>query len=164
MNYLFNTNSSSGNLSCDEYFSPLKLSEITATLKQQDFFAVHFNIRSFSKIEDKINYFLIGMKRIPDVVAISETKLNLSSISNINIALLIINFYPMIPLLAVGLYIKKTLKFRLRDYLILCLQDCEDLWREIESKESNFILAVIYCHPKQKLLLFNDKLCENLLT
>ena len=48
-NYLFCTNSSNGSLSHDEYFSPLKLSEITATLKQQDLLAVHFNVRSLSK-------------------------------------------------------------------------------------------------------------------
>ena len=46
--------------------------------------------------------------------------------------------------------------------MFLHLQDCEDLWLEIESKETNFIIAVIYRHPKQKLSLFNDKLSETL--
>ena len=103
------------------------------------------------------------MERILDVVAISETKFNSSSISNINI----FNYKFLLNDSAtcaggVGLYIKKTLKFRLRDDLLLHLQDCKDLRLEIESKESNFILAVIYRNPKRELSLFNDKLCKNL--
>ena len=99
------------------------------------------------------------MKRIPDVVAISETKLNSNTISNKNNS----NYKFLHNDSAacaggVRLYIKETIKFRLRNDLLLHLQDCEDLWLEIESKESNFILAVIYRHPKQKLLLLNYKL------
>ena len=56
-NYLFNTNSSIGSLSYNEHFSSLKLSEITATSKQQDFFPVHFNAGSLSKRKDKIDDF-----------------------------------------------------------------------------------------------------------
>ena len=52
----------------------------------------------------------------------------------------------MIPLLTLMELddIKETLKFRLRDDLLLHLQDCKDLWLEIKSKESNFTLAVMY--------------------
>ena len=44
----------------------------------------------------------------------------------------------------------------------LNLQHCEDLWIEVESEKSNIILGVIYRHSKQKLSLFQDKLCKNL--
>ena len=103
------------------------------------------------------------MKRMPDVVAISETKLNASSVSNINF-----DYYKFFHndsvtcAGGVGLYVRETLKFQLPDDLLLHLQNCEDLWLEIESKETNFILGVIYRHPKQKLSLFNDKLCDTL--
>ena len=103
------------------------------------------------------------MKRIPDVAAISETKLNASSVSNINFDNYKFFLNDSVTCAGgVGLYVRKTLKFQLRDDLLLHLQNCEDLWLEIESKETNFIIAVIYRHPKQKLLLFNDKLCETL--
>ena len=39
--------------------------------------------------------------------------------------------------------------------LLLNLDNCEDLWLEIECKESTFILAVIYRHPNQDLLSFH---------
>ena len=103
------------------------------------------------------------MKRIPDVVAISETKSNSRTISNENISNYKFLHNDSAPCAGgVGLYIKEALKFRLRNDLLLHLQDCEDLWLKIESKKSNFILALIYRHPKQKLSLFNVKLCENL--
>ena len=103
------------------------------------------------------------MKRIPGVVAISETKLNASSVSNINFDNCKFFHNDSVTCAGgVGLYVRETLKFRLRDDLLLHLQNCEDFWLEIESNETNFILAVINRHSKQKLSLFNDKLCETL--
>ena len=40
-------------------------------------------------------------------------------------------------------------------------QHCEDFRLKIETNESKFILAIIYRHPKQKML-FHKKVCENL--
>ena len=56
----YSTDSSSGTIRYDKYFSPTKLSEITTNLNQQDFFAVHFNARSLSKNKDNIEDFFIG--------------------------------------------------------------------------------------------------------
>ena len=44
----------------------------------------------------------------------------------------------------------------------LNLQDCEDLWLEVECNTSNLIVAVVYRHPKQDISPFHDKLCRNL--
>ena len=60
------------------------------------------------------------------------------------------------------MYIKDTIKFRVRDDLLVNLQPCEDLWKEIESKFSKIIFAVIYRHSKRKIPLFHEKLYENL--
>ena len=128
-NYLCGTDSSSGTISYDKYFSPSKLLEITTNLNQQDFFAVHFNARSLSKNKDKIEDFFIGMKRMPDVVAISETKLNASSVSNINFDNYKFFHNDSVTCAGgVGLYVRETLKFELRYDLLLHLQNCEDLW------------------------------------
>ena len=111
----------------------------------------------------KIDDFFINIQRMPEVIAISETKLNSFSTSNVNI--------PNYKLLrndsntcagGVGLYIKNTIKLRVRDDLLLNLQHCENLWIEIESKFSSFIFVVTYRHPEQKIPLFHEKLCENL--
>ena len=44
----------------------------------------------------------------------------------------------------------------------LNLQHCEGLWLEVESEKPSIILGVVYRHLKQKLSLFQDKLCKNL--
>ena len=45
---------------------------------------MHFNTRSLSKNKNKIGDFLIDLERIPDAIAISETKLNANSSLNLN--------------------------------------------------------------------------------
>ena len=140
-----------------------QLSKLTANLNKNDFFTVHFNTRSLSKNKNKIDDFLIDIERLPDAIAISETKLNANSSLNLNFSNYKFIRNDSITLAGgVGLYIKESLKFILRKDLSLNLQHCEDLWIEVESEKSNIILGVIYRHPKKKLLLFQDKLCKNL--
>ena len=84
------------------------------------------------------------MTRLPDAIAISETKLNSTSSSNIDI----LNyhfFHNDSPSRAsgVGIYLKNTLKYRQRNDLSLKTSNCEDLWIEVESETSNF------CHGVQ---------------
>ena len=46
---------------------------------------MHFNTRSLSKNKNKIDDFLIDIERMPDAIAIFETKLNANSFLNLNI-------------------------------------------------------------------------------
>ena len=48
------------------------------------FFLVHFNTRSLPKNVDKLEEFLNEMTRLPNIIAISETKLNCYTYSNIS--------------------------------------------------------------------------------
>ena len=41
--------------------------------------------QSLPKNKDKVEEFFNGMSRIPDAIAISETKLNANSVTNVNI-------------------------------------------------------------------------------
>ena len=94
----------------------------------------------------------------PNVTVISETKLNPTSVSNVNLSNYKF-FRNDSPTNAggVGLYIKDALKCHLRNDLFLNLDKCEDLWLEIECKDSTFILAVIYRHPNQDSTSFHNK-------
>ena len=103
-----------------DYFSPSKLIKIASDLHKNDFFLLHFNVRSLPKNKDKVEEFFNGMSRIPDAIAISETKLNANSVTNVNI--------PNYTFLrkdsptnagGVGLYIKQSMQFRLRNDLSL---------------------------------------------
>ena len=123
------------------------------------FFLIHFNTRSLPKNVDKLEEFLNEMIRLPDVIAISEAKLNSNSYSNISISNY--NFFHCdSPTLAggVGIYLKDTLKYSSRNSLSLNVPHCEDLRLEVHCKNSNFILGVIYRHPNQNFLLFQDTL------
>ena len=101
---------------------------MTANLNKDDFFTVHFNTRSLSKNKNKIDDFLIDIERMPDAIAISETKLNANSFLNLNF----INYKSIRDdsityAGGVGLYIKDSLRFNLRKDLSLNLQYYEDL-------------------------------------
>ena len=61
------------------------LANLSNNLQKKDFFVIHFNVRSLSKNKDKIEECLNNMTRLPDAIAISETKLNAESSSNIDI-------------------------------------------------------------------------------
>ena len=79
------------NFSCivnrsDEYFSPLNLSSLTANLLKNDLFLIHFNVRSLSKNKTKMHELIDLMATKPNVTAVSETKLNPNSVSNVNLS------------------------------------------------------------------------------
>ena len=99
------------------------------------------------------------MTRLPDAIAISKTKLNSTSSSNIGIPDYQF-FHNDSPSMAggVGLYLKNTLKYRLRNNLSLKIPYCENLWIEVESKISNFCLGVVYPHPKKNFSFVQNKL------
>ena len=147
----------------DNYFSTTKLSELTSTLKNDDFYVVHFNARSLSKNLNKIEEFLCDMSRFPDVVAISETKLNTNSTSNINISNY--SFFRKDSHSCaggVGPYVKNTMQFQMHDDLSLNLPNCEDLWLQIKCKSSDIVLGVIYRHPNKGILSFQNTLYDTL--
>ena len=79
------------------------------------------------------------MTRLPDAIAISETKLNSNCTSNINIA----HYYFLrcdSPTHAggVGIFVKDTLQFRRLNNLSLQTPHCENLWLEIEGRTTNY--------------------------
>ena len=134
----------------DDYYSPSMLANLSNNLQKKDFFVIHFNVRSLSKNKDKIEECLNDMTRLPDAIAISETKLNASSSSNIDIPNYHF-FHNDSPSMAggVGIYLKNAIKYRLRNDLSLKTSNCEDLWIEVESKISIFCLGVVCRHPKK---------------
>lgn len=163
-NYFITNNvNSETNIKYDEYFSPNKLSDLTASLQNNDFYLVHFNVRSLSKNLDKIEEFLCDMARLPDAIAVSETKLNSNSSANISIPNYNFLRYDS-PSCAggVGLYIKDTLQFHVRHDLSLNLPQCEDLWLEIKCKSTDIVIGVIYRHPKKEILSFQTEIYSKL--
>ena len=113
---------------------------------------MHFNVGSLSKNKTKMHELIDLMVTKPNGIAISETKLNPNSVSTVNLSNYKF-FRNDSPTNAggVGLYINDAIKCCLRNDLFLNLIKCEDLWLEIECKDSTLILALIYRHPNQDL-------------
>jgi len=107
------------NIRYDEYVSPTKLSELMATLQKDNLYVIHFNVRSLSRNLNKFEEFLNDMSRLPDAIAISETKLSSNSSTNINI--FNYDFVHNDSPTCVGVYIKDLLQFRLQNDLSLNL-------------------------------------------
>ena len=104
---------------------------------------MHFNTKSLSKNKNKIDDFLNDVERMPDAIAISETKLNANSPLNLNFANYeFIRNDSITHAGGVGLYVRDSLRFILRKDLSLNLQHCEDLWLEVESEKSSIISGV----------------------
>ena len=154
-NVLFNNN---------DYFSLSSLSQLGSKHDKNNFFVLHLNTRSLTKNHDKIEELLNELNFFPEIISISETKLNPQKTININIC-----NYDFIhndsPTNAggVGLYVKNGLKYSMRNDLNLHLSYCEDIWIEVKSTKQSLILSTIYRHPNSDVANFQDKLCDILL-
>ena len=110
------------------------LANSSNNLQKNEFFLIHFNVKNLSKNKDKIEECLNDMSRLPDAIAISETKLNSTCSSNIDIPNYDF-FHNDSPSMAggVGINLKNSLKYRLLNDLSLKTPNCKDLWIEVES-------------------------------
>ena len=117
---------------------------------------MHFNTRSLIKNKDKIEFFLLEISSLPDLIAITETKLNsfrahLASIENFNFS----HVNSISNAGRVGIYIKKDLKYSVRTDIKFDYGDCESLFIEIVNNSDTgivdnkrkTIIGVIYRHP-----------------
>ena len=148
----------------NDYFSLSSLSKLGSKHDKNNFFVLHLNTRSLTKNHDKIEELLNELNFFPEIISISETKLNPQKTININIC-----NYDFIhndsPTNAggVGLYVKNGLKYSIRNDLNLHLPYCEDIWIEVKSTKQSLILSTIYRHPNSVVANFQDKLCDILL-
>ena len=112
-------------------------------------FLIHINIRSLQKNIDKLTHFISELGKSPDVIAITETKLNKNRIhSNIEI-----NGYNFIHSDSetnaggVGMYIKKSISYKIEEELNLNLCSVENIWIQIQNDTSRTIVGAVYRHP-----------------
>ena len=78
----------------DEYFFISRISKLSSNNNKNNLFALHFNTRSVPKNHEKMEEFLRELNALPEIISISETKLNSQSTSNVNITQY--NFFTMI--------------------------------------------------------------------
>ena len=130
---------------------------------------IYFNTRSLPKNKYQIENFLAKMVVLPEVIAITETKLN-----NKNKHLTTLDHDEFIHVDSqsqagrVGLYMRKDLKFNIEKQLNLDLSDCESLFVKIKESstitkdEKNTLIGVIYRHPHNDVKKFNECFSKSL--
>ena len=151
------------------YYSVNKFNKLMKEKNENNLVIIHFNTRSFPKNKYQIENFLAEMVVLPEVIAITETKLN-----NKNKHLTTLDHYEFIHVdsksqaSGVDFYMRKDLKFNIEKQLNLDLPDCESLFVKIKESsaitkgEKNTLIGVIYRHPHNNVKKFNECFSKSL--
>ena len=147
------------------YYNIPQLKDLLSNNSDDSFSVFHCNTRSLSKHIDSLQDLLVTIDNQFSLIGISETKLNENSICNVDIPNYIFLRHDS-PTSAggVGLYIHNSIKFLPRNNLDLRIDNCENLWVEIELSrgQKNIIVGLIYRHPNADISQFSDALSTTL--
>ena len=142
----------------------IRLTKSLKILDLKHFQIFHCNARSLPRNLTLLNDMIYTLSSKPDVLAITETKLNEKTVSNVDISGY--NFYHVDSLTAAGgtgIYVNRNLKTINRPDIKLSMDLVESCWVEIKSAHSgskNTIIGCIYRHPKGNLDKFAVQLDE----
>ena len=124
---------------------------------------LRINIRSLTKNIDKLHQFISTLPIQPEIIAITETKLN--KLSNLNLVKL--NNYNFIYKNSlscaggVGMYIKEGVDFVERKEINFFNETVESIWANIVvNKKHKITIGVIYRHPNNNINIFTDQFNE----
>ena len=126
---------------------------------------IHFNTRSLTKNKSKIEESLQMLKTQPDVIVISESKLNVNNAIRADLR----NYYfvhcdSLSNAGGVGLYISSSLSYSKIDEHSWATFHSESLFVEIklENTAQNLVIGVIYRHPSSSLTDFQNQFIQTL--
>ena len=120
-------------------------------INRPNLFLIHFNVRSLQKNLDKLTNYILQMKKLPDIIAITETKLTKNHIV-VNLDIEGYNFIHSDSSSragGVGFYIKDSLTFTLKEEIDLNINSVENIWIQIETSDNKkpITIGVVYRHP-----------------
>lgn len=148
---------------CSEYYETSKLNKLlNSSYNSKICFSIfHCNIRSLPKNLPILEDWLYSLEKKPDILAISETKLNSKSIINIDIPQY--HFFHTDSETAAGgaaLYISNNLKAIPRADIKFTMPLVESCWAEIiaNNNKPNIIIGCIYRHPSANMPSFTQEL------
>ena len=125
---------------------------------------IHFNGRSTIKNKLKIKKLLHDLNKSPDIIAVSETKLNDDS----NLGQANVQGYHLQNVNSnsnagwVALYVSQKLNYIRKPELSFVSPDSENLFVEIsfDKKAKGLILGVIYRHTQNNFTTFQEQYCK----
>ena len=157
------------------YANPNNFSSAFLGEEESCFSIFHSNARSLNKNFGKIRDIFVKCNKLPDVLAISETKLNVKSHIPEFKGYDFERFVSPTQAGGVGIYLSKQIDYCMREDLSMGLTACEDLWVNIklEKKQKcrkskkrfveNLVIGTIYRHEKCHYNKFTEALSKNLI-
>ena len=132
--------------------------------KQKGFSIFHCNIRSLEKNKALLHDILSTVKSVPDIIAISETKINENTSANLNIpGYAFVNVNSKTRAGGVGMYVSNELEFSRRNDLDISDDGIESCWIELaRTAQKNVVIGCVYRHPKGNRELFHNILKKQL--
>lgn len=132
----------------------------------KDLTLLHLNIRSLIKNMDGLHQLLCKLPIEPEIIFLTETRLNSKS----NLGFVQLDKYSFVKKNSfssaggVGMYVKNSLDFNLREDISLHSVAVESVWGEVNLTNSNgIIVGVVYKHPNTSIPEFSDLLKEILI-
>ena len=128
-------------------------------------FFSHLNISSLQYHFEELIELLCNFSNPPVIIFLSETRININPLINIDIPGYTFIHYPS-PTRAggVGAYILSILNFTINENLSLKVAGCEDLWINVDfpSRKISYAFAVLYRHPCNNYNAFFETFNQNL--
>ena len=126
---------------------------------------LHLNTSSLQYHFEELNELLCDFSNPPVIIFLSESRININPLVNIDIPGYTFIHYPS-PIRAggVGAYISNILNFTTNENLSLNVAGCEDLWINVDfpSRKISYVFAVIYRHPCNNYNAFFEALDQNM--
>ena len=147
------------------YYSVKKTGKIFYDASKQKGFSIfHCNIRSLEKNKSLLHDILSTVKTMPDIIAITESKINENTSANLNIpGYAFVNVNSKTQAGGVGLYLSNDLKFSRRSDLDISGDGIESCWIELaRTAKKNIVIGCVYRHPKGNRELFYTILKDQL--
>ena len=133
------------------YYSVKKTGKIFYDASKQKGFSIfHCNIRSLEKNKSLVHDILSTVKTMPDIIAITESKINENTSANLNIpGYAFVNVNSKTQAGGVGLYLSNDLNFSRRSDLDISGDGIESCWIELaRTAKKNIVIGCAYRHPK----------------
>ena len=147
------------------YYNLETLNDELRTKTEQDLFLFHVNIRSVIKNENELIENISAMRFPPEIIAVTETKLQASRLFYSKLkGYICIRADSLTCAGGVAFLIKSTLNYQIRDDLRIFVPACENLWIEINHPDKKgIVVRIVDRLPQHDYSEFEEAFQENIL-
>ena len=135
------------------YCSPDQVHNLCAT--NNGFLIVHVNIRSLTKNFDVLEELLVEIRKMPDILVISETKLQARIRFNLQ-GYTFIQKDSKTSAGGIGIFVKNFISFSITNKFNFNLATCEDQWIALKLGSKECVIGGIYRHPHSNINDFQN--------